>query len=937
MAVSMSIPQNIATSRIPEQAFLETLPLAVYVCDSPSGEIVRFNAVARELWGSAPKPGTKLCGSMALFLPDGTPLPVEQCPMAFAVREGKAYTDQYVLMQRPDGARFIANVNIAPIRDDQGRLIGAINAFQDVTPRRRSEMLLEAQRTLLERIVSAERLDDVLLETAKAAEKYALAQAFALVYVREGAHLRLAAAPSMVKTALPELELLPIASIAAAELSCPRALIHGGGMRLAHTEPVFDGRHEVCAVLALYEPLAGAAHNQATYEGLGLLARTVALAVEREALVRAERLAMNERDHSLMLSRQAESAARATAERMRMLLEGLPAAAYTCDADGRISYFNKRAVELWGRTPKLNDHQDRYCGSHKLYLAHGEPIQHSQCWMALALQNGKQYDGREINIERPDGSTVTALAHAMPFRDERGIVSGAINVLVDISERKAAESTLRASEERLRAIVDTTPECVKLVAADGTLLHMNAAGLNMVGAQSQREVLGKSVYELIAPEHRASFVAFNEKICRGERGALEFDIIGLTGRRRNMETHAAPFLNDGCVVQLAVTRDVTERRRTEIERERFAARLAEADRRKDEFIATLSHELRNPLAPLRTSVQLLGHQAQRNPAAFGPLHEIMSRQVDHLVRLVDDLLETSRITHGTFDLRKERVSVDSVVRHALETSKAVIDSAGHQLSVSMPQEALFLDGDSVRLVQIFSNLLNNAAKYTGPKGQISLEVRREGPEAVIRIRDNGVGIAPDLLPRLFEMFSRGHSEEAGRSGLGVGLALSRRLTEMHGGTITARSAGPDKGSEFEVRLPLAGADTPVVASPPDESQTSAAGKRVLVVDDNHDAADTLCMLLQASGAQASVARDGPQALAMMESYQPAVVLLDIGMPGMDGYEVARAIRKSHRAPVTLVALTGWGQQHDRQRAFAAGFDHHVVKPAALEDLLPLLK
>jgi PAS domain S-box-containing protein len=933
----MSIHERIATPRIPDQAFLDTLPLAVYVCDSPSGEILRFNDVAKELWGTAPEPGTRLCGSMALFLPDGTPLPVEQCPMAFAVREGKAYIDQYVLMQRPDGARFIANVNIAPIRDHQCKLIGAINAFQDVTPRRRSEMLLEAQRSLLERIVSGDALDSVLREAAHAAEKYALAQAFALIYVRDGEQLRLAAAPSMVKPALPELEVLPVAHGAAPELACPRTLAHAGGMRLAHTEPVFDARHEVCGLFALYEPFTVAAQTH-RFDGLGLLSRTIALAIEREALVKAERLAVRERDESLVLSQQAESAARATADRLRMLLEGLPAAAYTCDRDGRITYFNKRAVELWGREPKLNDQQDRYCGSYKLYLSHDEPIEHSQCWMALALKNGRRYEGREIRIERPDGSTATALAHAMPFQDEQGAITGAVNVLVDISERKAAESTLRASEERLRAIVDTTPECVKLVAADGTLLHMNAAGLAMVGAERPGQVLGKSVYELISPEHRASFIAFNEKICRGERGTLEFDIIGLNGHRRNMETHAAPFRNDNAIVQLAITRDITERRRTEAERERFAARLAESDRRKDEFIATLSHELRNPLAPLRTSVHLLAQEAQRDPAAVRTLKEIMARQVDHLVRLVDDLLEASRITRGTFDLRKERVALASVVRHAMETSKAAMESAGHQLDLTLPEEPLWLDGDSVRLVQILSNLLNNAVKYTEPKGKISLLVLRDGTEAVIRVRDNGMGIAADMIARLFEMFARGHyAGERGRSGLGVGLAISRRLAEMHGGTITVRSEGPGKGSEFEVRLPLADPQKPHTLPERTQGERLTSDQRVLVVDDNRDAADTLCMLLTAAGAQARVGRDGPEAIAIIESYNPTTVLLDIGMPGMNGYEVAREIRKRYQRPIVLVALTGWGQHHDRQRAFAAGFDHHVVKPAALEDLLPLLK
>jgi PAS domain S-box-containing protein len=923
----------------PAQSLLDALPLAVYVCKSPSGEILRFNHVARELWGGAPRPGTTLCGAMRLFLPDGTPLPVEQCPMAFAVRDGTSYADQYVLMQRADGLRFIANVNIAPIHDREGKLVGAINAFQDVTARRRSEMLLASQRTLLEHIVSGAPLDEVLQDAARAAELYALGHARAVVFVVDGARLRLAAAPGVASESAAGLASLAIHSGSAAEDAVPRALAEAGAMRrLAHIAPARDARQQVSALIALYEPDRAGVQRH-SYEGLELLSRTVALALERRALVEAEERALDRRDESLLLAQQAAAAARETAERFRMLLEGLPAAAYTCDAQGRITYFNRRAAQLWGREPRLNDPRDLYCGSHRLFLAEGSPIAHSECWMALALKEGRRYEGREIRIERPDGEVGTALAYAMPFRDESGALAGAVNVLVDISERKAAESTLRASEERLRAIVDTTPECVKLVGPDGTLLQMNASGLAMVGAESADQVVGQSVYGLIAPEDRAAFIAFNERICRGERGSLEFDVIALDGPRRHMETHAAPFaIGAGRLAQLAITRDMTERRRAQAERERIVAALAESDRRKDEFIATLSHELRNPLAPLKASVDLLGHAGQQRPETMRALQPVMARQVAHLVRLVDDLLESSRITRGTFELRKQRIALDSVVRQAVETSKPSLDAAGHHLDVSTPGETLWLDGDGVRLVQILSNLLNNAAKYTDPNGRVSLQLWREGDQALVVVRDNGVGIASDMAPRLFEMFARSdYAGHGGKSGLGVGLALARRLAEMHGGTLEARSDGPGKGSEFALRLPLAEAQVaPPACAPACSAVLRPAGEQVLVVDDNGDAGDMLGMLLQAAGAEARVARDGAEALDMVERLAPSVAFLDIGMPGMDGYELARAIRKRHARPIVLVAVTGWGQDHDRQKAFAAGFDHHIVKPADLDDLVPIL-
>jgi CheY-like chemotaxis protein len=316
---------------------------------------------------------------------------------------------------------------------------------------------------------------------------------------------------------------------------------------------------------------------------------------------------------------------------------------------------------------------------------------------------------------------------------------------------------------------------------------------------------------------------------------------------------------------------------------------------------------------------------------------MMERQVNHMVRLVDDLLEMSRISRGAFALRKERVEAAAIVRNAIETSEPLIHAARHHLSVSLPTEPLWLEGDPVRLAQILANLLNNAAKYTNDGGKISVDARRENDAVAISVRDNGTGIASDAMPRMFEMFSRG-DRASGRSqgGLGIGLALARRLAEMHGGTLEASSAGPGKGSEFTVCLPLAGNQRADAASE-GRIETPTLQKRILVVDDNRDAADSLGMILKFLGADVRVAQDGPQALEVFRSYDPSVVLLDIGMPGMDGYEVARTIRQ--RFPerrTSIVALTGWGQDKDRQLAREAGFDHHLIKPAEIGALQALL-
>jgi PAS domain S-box-containing protein len=364
--------------------------------------------------------------------------------------------------------------------------------------------------------------------------------------------------------------------------------------------------------------------------------------------------------------------------------------------------------------------------------------------------------------------------------------------------------------------------------------------------------------------------------------------------------------------------------------------LRAADRRKDEFIATLSHELRNPLAPLRNALQLL-RMGGKADARLEQVQQIMERQVNHLVRLVDDLLEMSRISRGTLELRKERVELASVVRHALETSAPLIEAASHRVEVTLPDAPVWLYGDPVRLSQILSNLLNNAATYTGNGGRISVCARAVADIAVIGVRDNGPGIPHEDLERIFELFSRGErSTSRGQAGLGIGLALTRRLAEMHGGSVEVASEGLGKGSEFTVRLPIS-AGEPRGAAAAGDSPTRMDAQRVLVVDDNYDAAQTLGMLLSHLGADVRVAHDGAAALEAFAPFDPAVVLLDIGMPHMDGYEVARRLRRDFPASnARLVALTGWGQSEDRRKAAEAGFDHHLVKPAELAQLQALL-
>jgi len=367
--------------------------------------------------------------------------------------------------------------------------------------------------------------------------------------------------------------------------------------------------------------------------------------------------------------------------------------------------------------------------------------------------------------------------------------------------------------------------------------------------------------------------------------------------------------------------------------------LKEANHRKDEFLAMLAHELRNPLAPIRTAVQLLRLKELTEPHRQRA-RDVIERQVEHLVNLIDDLLDVSRITRGMITLQLEPVLVGAIVARAVETARPAIDAHKHALELDLPEELISVEGDKTRLVQVIANILHNAAKFMDPGGRIRLSVRREGQYALISIADTGIGIAPDLLPKIFELFTQVHAKsERAQGGLGIGLALVRRLTEMHGGTVTAHSDGAGRGSTFSVRLPVMVTQIAGLVHPKRDTGTipRVASQRILVADDNRDAAEALSLQLQLAGHDVRTAHDGIEALTVAKTFDPEIVLLDLGMPKMDGYEVARQLRLQPRSRrVTLIALTGWGQQQDRDRTAEAGFDAHLVKPVAEAQLFRAL-
>ena len=508
----------------------------------------------------------------------------------------------------------------------------------------------------------------------------------------------------------------------------------------------------------------------------------------------------------------------------------------------------------------------------------------------------------------------------------------------DITERKRAEEALRESERRFAGFMQHLPGLAWIKDVEGRYVYVNDAA-ERVFRMPRAELYGKTDEEVFPPETAAQFRA-NDRRCGSASGAKGVQVVETLEHEDGVLHHSLvtkfPILGpDGRATLVGgMAIDITDRMAME-------AALREADRHKDEFLATLAHELRNPLAPIRNALSLMRYSAAVG-ADFEAERTMAERQVAHLAHLVDDLMDIARISRGKIQLRKEPLELAPVVRRAVEAIQFTLEGRGHALVVSLPDGPIRLEADPTRLEQILWNLLSNAAKYTEPGGRIRLEGQRVAGEVVIRVRDTGIGIEREMLPRIFEMFTQvDHRSTRALDGLGIGLGLVKSLVEMHGGTITAGSDGPGMGSEFVVRLPAlpAGRETPAVAAP-GHGAAPAPGppRRILVVDDNADAALSLAKLLRRLyGQEVRVAHDGPEALDVAEEFRPEVVLLDIAMPAMDGYEVARRLRRRPAfAGTMLVALTGWGQESDRRESREAGFDRHLVKPVDPEEIRALM-
>ncbi|MDL2356523.1 MAG: response regulator [Pseudomonadota bacterium] len=560
-----------------------------------------------------------------------------------------------------------------------------------------------------------------------------------------------------------------------------------------------------------------------------------------------------------------------------------------------------------------------------------------------AIDTGEAYESK-LRVRAADGQYHAIVSHGQMLYDSEGRPEQLRGVIVDVTAEQHARAELRDSEARYRSLFDAIDEGVCIIEmlyddagrpVDYRFIEMNDAFVQHTGLP---DAVGKTILQMI-PGHDQHWIDLYGKVAATGVPVRTVDEARAMGRWFDVY---ATRVGDADSARVAVLfTDITERRRAETQLQRLADDLTAADRRKTEFLATLAHELRNPLAPLRSGLQVL-RLSGGEPAAAARVLDVMERQLGHMVELVDDLLDIARITRGQVELKPALIDVQAVLDAAVEAALPVMQEHCHQFRAIPVAGPLTLMADATRLTQVVSNLLNNAAKYTPRGGLVTLAARREQAEVLITVSDNGVGIAPASLEEVFGLFNQvGRELDRSQGGLGIGLSLVRSLVEQHGGSVAAHSEGAGHGSTFTVRVPLASAAAhagAAAAAPLPAARLHAT--RVLVVDDNRDAAETLAALLELLGHVAQVANDGHAALAAMQEFRPQVVFLDIGMPGMNGYQVAEAIRNDRRFDQPLlVALTGWGGEEDRQRTDAAGFDQHLTKPVdlgAIERMLAAL-
>jgi PAS domain S-box-containing protein len=877
--------------------FLDLLPAAAYICDAEG--IIRYcNPRAVELWGREPRCGDadeRFCGSFRLFDLDGSPLPHDRCPMAEVLRTGQPQRDREAIIERPDGSRIAVLINIGPLRDESGLLVGALNVFQDITEKERlydKQQRSEAQfRQLISALPAAVYTTDregyITLFNDRAADLWGRRPDI-------GKEMWCGS----FRIFRPDGTPLPLDQ-------CPMAVALREGHPVLGQEIVVK-RPDGTRAYVLPHPVP---LRDASGEAAGAVNMLVDITERKRA---EEELARSE-------------------ERFRSAFaHALVGMAFT-DLQGRFLQVNDAYCEITGYTEEEHRRLDFASIIHP-----ADRERHLALIRQLSAGDIPSFF-IEKRYVRKDGEIAWVKNSVSLLRDPQGRPANIITLTLDITGQKQAEHDRRL----LSAIVESSNDAIISKSLDGTITSWNRAAERMYGYTAE-EVIGRNVSLLMPQDHLEDMTQIIDHIRLGERVAhYETQRKARDGRIIDVSLTVSPIRDDaGNIVGASkIARDITGRKRAEEAIKRSEEQLREANRRKDEFLAMLAHELRNPLSAINSAVQV----ARRTDVAESLewSQEVIERQVTHLARLIDDLLDVSRITRGKIQLRKAVVDAVPILNSAVETVRPLIEDRKHELTVSFRAGPLHTKADPVRLEQVVVNLLTNAAKYTESGGRIWLTAERVGSEVVLQVEDNGIGIAPEKLPQMFELFAQGDRALArSEGGLGIGLTLVKRLVEMHHGTIHASSEGPGKGSRFVVRLPAAeespSREVPAVA-PKTTGRNGKPASRILVVDDNADGAKGLARLLKLLGHDVRTASDGPEAIEAARAYRPDIVLLDIGLPGIDGYEVARRLREDERCRSSvIIAVSGYGQEEDRRRAREAGFDHHLVKPIDHDALISVL-
>lgn len=959
---------------------LSSIGDAVIATDN-AGRVSFLNPVAEMLtgWPQDEARGRSL-EEIFVITNEITARPVEN-PVSKVLHEGRIIgLANHTVLTAKDGTKRPIDDSAAPIRNADGATQGVVLIFRDVTEQKRSEAVLTGQKRVLEQIVQGVSLPDILDALCEIIEGQSPDKIIATVLLldKERSHLRSVAGRRMpgayahavdgVKigpcvgscgTAAYRGESVVVSDIAADPLWTNfRDTALGHGLRACWSTPILSSRGKVLGTFAVYyfRPHHPSGNE---FQLVDILTRTAAIAIERL---------------------QAEEALREAHTTLRSFYDTSPVMMGVVEVDADkddILHLTDNAAtgRFWGVNPAYL--------SRRRASELGVPAPILQEWVRHYRESGSM--GSPIRFEYPHAisgntrwlSAIVCCIERLP--DGRTRCS---YVAEDVTERKQVEETLRKQSERLRLLWEAAtvllttdnPDAMLRTLFDkiaphfaldtyfNFLVNESGDGLYLCSCTGIPEDEARKINRLEFGQAVCGTVALRKQpIAATYIQASDEPMVQLV-KRYGVRAYACnPLLVDG---QLLGTLSFASRSRDTFDaddleflgticryvtvayqRLRLVQQLRDQDRRKDEFLATLAHELRNPLAPIRNSLQIL-KIPRLDTTTLERSREMMERQVHQLVRLVDDLLDVSRVMRGKIELRKEKIELAAVAARAVETVQPLIEAQGHELTVNLPSESLPLDADPIRLAQVIGNLLTNAAKYTEPNGRIWLTAQREGHVAVLSVRDSGIGIAPDMLPHIFELFVQvDHAATRSQGGLGIGLTLVKNLVGMHHGTVEAHSAGLGRGSEFVVRLPLMlqeyGNGIEDVKDEQQPEFAHSARHRLLVVDDNRDAAESLAMLLRLYGHEVRVANDGFTALEIVKEYTPALVFLDIGMPTMDGYEVARRLRQqSSLKNVRLAALTGWGQQEDRRRTAEAGFDHHLVKPpepAVLESLLANLE